>query len=78
MLPATYSIQLSPNVIGGLLYFFIILFLLQLIIVCFYISQWLKKVAEAGKMKQEALNNADAVDFEEMNPLWLKDKGRYS
>ena len=38
--------------------------------------QWLKKVAEAGRMKDAAVNNPDAVDAEEMNPLWLKDKGR--
>lgn len=35
---------------------------------------WLKKVAEMNKMKK-VKNQDDVVDIEEMNPVWLKDKG---
>jgi hypothetical protein len=41
-----------------------------------FISQWLTKIAAAGRTTKT--DNSDAVDMEEMNPLWLKDKGRYS
>lgn len=33
---------------------------------------WLKKLAEMNKMKK---TDEDATDIEEMNPIWLKDKG---
>ena len=39
------------------------------------IFQWLKKVAEASRNKKTLKDDPDAVDMEEMNPLWLKDKG---
>ena len=32
-------------------------------------------MAVAGRMTK--IDNDDAVDMEEMNPIWLKDKGRY-
>lgn len=36
-------------------------------------EEWLKKVASAGCKTDNT--NSDAVDMEEMNPVWLKDKG---
>ena len=39
-----------------------------------FILQWLAKIAAAGRTTKT--DNSDAVDMEEMNPLWLKDKGR--
>ncbi|XP_031558123.1 dynein assembly factor 4, axonemal-like [Actinia tenebrosa] len=38
-------------------------------------EEWLKKVAEASRNKKSLKDNPDAVDMEEMNPLWLKEKG---
>jgi len=38
-----------------------------------FLIQWLKKMASAGFKTDNA--NSDAVDMEEMNPVWLKDKG---
>ena len=38
--------------------------------------KWLKKVADMNKMKKVA-NPDDVIDIEEMNPVWLKDKGKY-
>eukprot|EP00111_Clytia_hemisphaerica_P024703 TCONS_00072791-protein len=35
---------------------------------------WLKKVSEMNKMRKVE-NAEDVVDMEEMNPVWLKDKG---
>ena len=37
-------------------------------------EEWLAKMATAGRTTKT--DNSDAVDMEEMNPLWLKDKGR--
>lgn len=37
-------------------------------------EMWLKKVAEMNKMKSVE-NKDDVTDIEEMNPVWLKDKG---
>jgi len=34
-------------------------------------------VAEASRNKKTLKDDPDAVDMEEMNPLWLKDKGMY-
>ncbi|CAB4019610.1 Hypothetical predicted protein [Paramuricea clavata] len=36
-------------------------------------EEWLAKIAAAGRTTKT--DNSDAVDMEEMNPLWLKDKG---
>ncbi|XP_074632402.1 dynein axonemal assembly factor 4-like isoform X1 [Acropora palmata] len=36
-------------------------------------KEWLKKMASVGCKAHST--NSDAVDMEEMNPLWLKDKG---
>ena len=36
-------------------------------------EEWLAKMAAAGRTTKT--DNSDAVDMEEMNPLWLKDKG---
>lgn len=36
-------------------------------------EEWLKKMASVGRKTDNT--NSDAVDMEEMNPLWLKDKG---
>ncbi|KAJ7380235.1 hypothetical protein OS493_010950 [Desmophyllum pertusum] len=36
-------------------------------------EEWLKKLASAGRKTDTG--NSDAVDMEEMNPVWLKDKG---
>lgn len=36
-------------------------------------EEWLKKMANAGRKTDNT--NTDAVDMEEMNPVWLKDKG---
>ncbi|XP_028411189.1 dynein assembly factor 4, axonemal-like [Dendronephthya gigantea] len=36
-------------------------------------EEWLAKMAAAGRTTKT--DNNDAVDMEEMNPLWLKDKG---
>lgn len=36
-------------------------------------EEWLKKMASASRKTDTA--NTDAVDMEEMNPVWLKDKG---
>ena len=36
-------------------------------------ERWLSKVAEFNRMKNT--DNTDATDIEEMNPMWLKDKG---
>ncbi|KAL9985951.1 hypothetical protein ACROYT_G000002 [Oculina patagonica] len=36
-------------------------------------EEWLKKMASAGRKTDNT--NTDAVDMEEMNPVWLKDKG---
>ncbi|XP_020615164.1 dyslexia susceptibility 1 candidate gene 1 protein-like [Orbicella faveolata] len=36
-------------------------------------EEWLRKMASAGRKTDNA--NTDAVDMEEMNPVWLKDKG---
>lgn len=41
--------------------------------VLFFFNQWLRKMASAGRKTDNA--NTDAVDMEEMNPVWLKDKG---
>ncbi|XP_048584128.1 dynein axonemal assembly factor 4 isoform X1 [Nematostella vectensis] len=38
-------------------------------------EEWLKKVAQSGHAKQTAKDNPDAVDDQEMNPVWLKEKG---
>ncbi|KAK3733290.1 hypothetical protein QZH41_011121, partial [Actinostola sp. cb2023] len=38
-------------------------------------EEWLKKVAEASRNKKTLKDDPDTVDMEEMNPLWLKDKG---
>lgn len=40
-----------------------------------FTCKWLKKVAEASRNKKTLNDDPDAVDMEEMNPLWLKDKG---
>lgn len=45
---------------------------LKVLLLCFL--QWLVKMAAAGRTTKT--DNTDAVDMEEMNPLWLKDKGR--
>ncbi|CAH3169325.1 unnamed protein product [Porites lobata] len=36
-------------------------------------EEWLKKMASAGRKTD--YTNSDAIDMEEMNPIWLKDKG---
>jgi len=36
-------------------------------------EMWLQKVAQMNKIKKERCE--DAIDIEEMNPMWLKDKG---
>lgn len=36
-------------------------------------EEWLKKMASAGRKTDST--NSDAIDMEEMNPIWLKDKG---
>ena len=39
----------------------------------YFSSQWLEKVAEMQKSKIDAKSKEN---FEDMNPLWLKDKGK--